>query len=194
MTVAIIAFDDFTDIDVFFLWDLLNRVNQPTWQVKILADKPEVISATGIKLTVHGQLEEAATADAVLFSSGIGTRVKMNDTTFLSRLTLSPKSQLIGSMCSGSLLLASLGLLDNLKATTYPTSKTLLESLGVEVVEEAFVQQGNMATAAGCLAAQYLVGWVIEALIGPEEREAVLRQVQPVGEGMFFEKAAATPV
>lgn len=191
MTVAIIAFDDFTDIDVFFLWDLLNRVNHPHWQVKILADKPEVVSATGIKLAVHGVLEEAATADAVLFSSGIGTRAKMKDANFLARLTLSSEKQLIGSMCSGSLLLASLGLLENLKATTYPTSKMLLESLGVEVVEEAFVQQGNIATAAGCLAAQYLVGWVIETLISPAEREAVIRQVQPVGEGMFFEKAEA---
>jgi hypothetical protein len=54
-------------------------------------------------------------------------------------------------------------------------------------VERPFVRQGHVATAAGCLAAQYLVGWVIEEKFGRVRREDVLRSVQPVGEGLSFD-------
>ena len=92
-------------------------------------------------------------------------------------------------MCSGALILAALGLLEGKSATTYPTAKGMLEGFGVEVVERPFVAEGNVATAAGCLAVQYLVGWVIERTVGPEARADVLRSVQPVGEGLSFAEA-----
>ena len=63
---------------------------------------------------------------------------------------------MIRSMCTGAAILVKLGLLDGLAATTYPTSVPLLEWLGVTVVEEPIVVHDNIATAAGCLAAQDL--------------------------------------
>ena len=59
--------------------------------------------------------------------------------------------------------------------------------MGVEVVEKPFVEQGNIGTAGGCLAQQYLVGWVIEKLADRDWSELVLRSIQPVGEGLFFD-------
>ena len=58
--------------------------------------------------------------------------------------------------------------------------------MGVKVVEEPFVREGNVATAAGCLAAQYLAGWVLEELLGAEESKRALKLIQPVGEGLSF--------
>jgi len=194
LKISIIAFDDFTDIDVFFMWDLLNRVNHPDWKVQILGDQCCHTSSTGLRLHTHGRLEEANTSDAVLFASGKGTRRKINDEPFLSAFNLDSSRQLIGSMCSGALILAALGLLEGKRATTYPTSKRLLESMYVTVVEEPFVREGNVATAAGCLAAQYLVGWVIEELIGKTERDAALKSIQPVGEGLMFADLEASEV
>jgi transcriptional regulator GlxA family with amidase domain len=189
MEAAIIAFDDYTDIDVFFLWDLLNRVREPGWRVRILGEADKHTSSTGIELRMHGHISESADSDVVLFTSGIGTRRKRVDAQFLAAFQLDPGRQLIGSMCSGALLLAALGLLQGKSATTYPTARDLLASTGVEVVERPFVREGNVATAAGCLAAQYLAGWVIEEKFGAAKREEVLRSVQPVGEGLFFSDA-----
>jgi transcriptional regulator GlxA family with amidase domain len=188
---SIIAFDDFTDIDVFFLWDLLNRVKEPGWQVRIVGDKPSHTSITGLTIPMHGPVTEANDSDIVLFASGMGTRRLIKDPDYLASLRFDPQRQLIGSMCSGALVLAALGLLTGKEATTYPTVKTTLEKYGVRVVERPFVRQGNIATAAGCLAAQYLVGWVVEEKFGKEQRENVLRSVQPVGEGLFFDDAEA---
>lgn len=189
MDAAIIAFDEFTDIDVFFLWDLLNRVQEPGWRVRILGESAKHSSSTGIELRMHGHISESAGCDVVLFSSGMGTRRKRTDPAFLSQFHLDPSRQLIGSMCSGALLLAALNLLQGKSATTYPTAKELLESTGVRVVERPFVREGNVATAAGCLAAQYLAGWVIEEKFGVAKREEVLRSIMPVGEGLFFSDA-----
>jgi transcriptional regulator GlxA family with amidase domain len=191
MRTTIIAFDDFTDIDVFFLWDLLNRVKDPGWEVRIVGDKTSHTSSTGITIPMHGHITEANDADVVLFASGMGTRRLVKDTEYLASFRIDPERQLIGSMCSGALILAALGLLDGKEATTYPTAKTALEKYGVRVVERPFVRQGNVATAAGCLAAQYLVGWVIEEKLGKERRDGVLRSVQPVGEGLSFDDADA---
>ena len=189
MKIAIVIFDKFTDVDLWLMWDLLNRVRLADWSVRILGERETHVSATGMSVTSHGRIEEANDADAVLFVSGAGTREKMVDVAWLDKFNLKPETQLIGSICSGSLILAALGLLEGKTATTYPTSKAALESFGVEVVEKPLVVNGNVATAGGCLALQHLAGWTIERLACKCWRDLVLKSVQPVGEGLFFDDA-----
>jgi transcriptional regulator GlxA family with amidase domain len=184
--IVLVAYDDYTDIDLIFLWDLLKRILVPTWSVRIVGDAPVHRSMTGLTVSVHGPIAEANDAHAVLLTSGKGNRVKIADPAYLAQFQLDPDKQLIGSICSGALLLAALGLLKGKRATTYPTAKKLLEGYGVTVVEEPFVKQGNVATAGGCLAAQYLAGWVIEELAGAEVAAAVIESCQPVGRGLAY--------
>jgi transcriptional regulator GlxA family with amidase domain len=190
MKISIIAFDNFTDIDLWFIWDLLNRVKNLKWEIKILGSSESHLSQTGIVIPMHGPLSEANNADVVLFISGPGTRKLITDSNFLASFNLNPEKQLIGSMCSGALILAALGILKpGDEATTYPTVKAQLETFGINVVEKAFVEQGNIATAAGCLSAQNLAGWVISKLAGEALKDTVLKSIQPVGQGLYFENA-----
>ncbi len=186
MKIAIVIFDKFTDVDLWLMWDLLNRVRVENWSVRILGERNSHISATGISVQAQGRIEEANDADAVLFISGQGTRERIVDENWLAKFHLNSDKQLIGSICSGSLILAKLGLLEGKTATTYPTSKVALESFGVEIVEKPFVVNGNVATAGGCLAQQYLIGWVVENLADKNWRDLILKSIQPVGEGLFF--------
>jgi transcriptional regulator GlxA family with amidase domain len=187
--IAIIVFDKFTDLDLWLMWDLLGRVRVPGWEVKILGENETHLSATNIEVKTHGRIEEANDADAVLFVSGRGTRDRIADESWLAKFDLNPEKQLIGSICSGSLILAKLGLLEGKTATTYPTSKAVLEGFGIEVIEKPFVAHDKTATAGGCLAQQYLIGWVIENLADKDLSELVLKSIQPVGEGLFFDDA-----
>ena len=189
MKIAIVIFDKFTDVDLWLMWDLLNRVRVPDWSVKILGEKDSHVSATGIPVATHARLEEANGADAVLFVSGQGTRDRIADENWLGKFRLDSEKQLIGSICSGSLILAKLGLLEGKTATTYPTSKAVLESFNVKVIEKPFIAHGKVATAGGCLAQQYLVGWVIENLADAKWKNLILKSIQPVGEGLFFADA-----
>jgi transcriptional regulator GlxA family with amidase domain len=183
MKVTLVAFDQFTDVDLFLPWDLFNRVllKRPDWSVRIVGTQPTHTSVTGLTVPVHGLIEECNDADIVFFGSGAGSRKLITDREYLARYQLNPDRQLIGSMCSGALLLAALGLLTNKTATTYPSARPALESFGVTVVDEPLVVHGNVATAAGCLAALDLVGWMLEQADGPALREAVLASVQPAG-------------
>ena len=187
MEIAIVAFERFTDIDVFMPWDLLNRARTAgarDWRVRILGKTSYVTSVAGLTIPTHGRLEETATSDAVLFGSGVGVEDCIRDPDFLDALHLDETSQLIGSMCAGAIILAEKGLLKGRRATTYPTYfDRLAQYEGVQPVHEPFVRQGNVATAGGCLAAQLLCNWVMETLGSAELSDAVLASILPVGEG-----------
>lgn len=183
---VIIAFDNFTDIDVFLPWDLLNRVKirDKSFAIKIIGTAPSHRSSCGIDVATHGLLEEAKDADLVFFASGRGAREACKDAAFLQRLQLNSNEQLICSICSGALILAALGHLDGLTATTYPSAAEALRGFGVEVLEDKhLVTHGNIATAAGCLAAVDLMSWAIEKIYNTEMKEAVIASVLPVGQG-----------
>ena len=190
MDLALITFDQFTDVDLFLPWDLLHRPREESWTIRILGTADEHVSATGLPVRTHGTIDEAADADVVVFGSGRGVRHRLADPDWLGRLQLDPERQLIGAMCAGSLVLAALGLLDGLTATTYPTATAELEAYGVTVVERPFVRHGNVATAAGCLAAQALTGWIITTLLGETAAARALTAIQPLGEGLSFADGA----
>lgn len=186
MKICIVCFDDFTDIDVFLPWDLLSRVrlvgNVKDWEVRLVGTKAVHTSVAGLTIPMSGTMEEIKESDAVIFASGPGVQRLICDSDYLNELKLNLDKQLIGSMCSGALILGALGLLTGKRATTYPTVMKQLSNYDVQVVEERFVNIGNISTAAGCLAAQDLVSWVIESLVGEEAVNQVLESVQPVGE------------
>jgi len=181
--IALVAFDDFTDIDIHLAWDLLNRAEVPDWTVEIVGSARSHRSATGLELEPHAGLDACRRADAVLFGSGRGSRECIASREFLGSFSLDPQRQLIGSQCSGALILAALGLLEGMPATTHPRARAELEALGVRVIDAPLVVRGNVATAGGCLAAVYLASWVLERLAGQEQRDAVLRSVAPVAQG-----------
>ena len=181
------VFDQFTDIDVFLPWDLFNRIRliEKDCRVKFIGTKPTHRSICGIDLTMHGSIEEAKAADIVFFASGSGTRTLYRDQEYLNRFELNPERQIICSMCSGALILAGLGLLKGITATTYPTAIDALKEMGVSVIEDQhLVVHGNIATAAGCLAAIDLLKWCIRKTFNETIEEAVIASVLPVGQGL----------
>ena len=85
------------------------------------------------------------------------------------------------------MLLASRGVRGGTRAAAYRSAKPIMEQYGGEVVEDKSGIDGNIGSAGGCRAPQYLAGWVIERLVGRAISEAVITSCQPVGEGLRFE-------
>lgn len=186
MKAVIVAFDRFTDVDVFLPWDLLNRVRfrDKDFSVRIVGPSTTHRSVCGLELPMHADLEECNFADLVYFSSGPGTREFIKNDALLKRFRLDPNNQIICSMCSGALILAALGILKGISATTYPTAVEELRGFGIEVeTAKHLVTHGNIGTAAGCLAAVDLMGWAIEKMYDPKVRQDVIASVLPVGLG-----------
>lgn len=151
------------------------------WDVQLLGTDDTHISMAGLRIQMTGNISEIPSADAVIFASGKGVQNLFENQQYLNRINLNTNSQLIGSMCSGALILGAKGLLAGLKATTYPSAVEQLQKFDVDVIEQSFVNIGNISTAAGCFAAQDLSAWIIKTLVNEEMVNTVLESVKPVG-------------
>jgi transcriptional regulator GlxA family with amidase domain len=182
MHIAILTFQGFNELDSFVALGVLNRIKKPDWRVTICCPEPIVTSMNGITVHAQSDLTEVASADAVIIGSGIKTREVVNDASIMSALRLNPNRQLIGAQCSGTLVLAKLGLLGAVLACTDLTTKPWVQEAGVEVLNQPFYASGNVATAGGCFSAPYLAAWIIARTEGEEAARAALHYVAPVGE------------
>lgn len=182
MHIAILTFDGFNELDSLIALGILNRVKKPDWRVSIACPAARVTSMNGVVIEAQATLSEACAADAVIVGSGVQTREVVADAALMAQLRLDPARQLLGAQCSGTLVLAKLGLLDGLPACTDLTTKPWVQEAGVDVLNQPFVARGNVATAGGCLASQYLAAWVIARLEGVEAAQSAMHYVAPVGE------------
>ena len=192
MHIAILTFDGFNELDSFIALGILNRVKAPGWRVSLACPTAAVTSMNGVTVQAMCTLEQACEADVVLVGSGLQTRDIARDAGLMARLQFDPARQLLGAQCSGTLLLAKLGLLGRLPACTYLLSKPWVQEAGVEVLNQPFHAEGNLATAGGCLASVYLAAWVIARLQGLDAARSALHYVAPVGEkALYVDRAIA---
>ncbi len=190
MQIAVLTFDGFNELDSFIAAGILNRMKAKGWQAQIASPTPEVTSMNGVTIKRQQPLEFAAAADAVLIGSGIKTRELAADADLMAQIRLDPTRQIIGAQCSGTLTLARLGLVGNLPACTDLTTKPWVIEAGVDVLDAPFVAHGNVATAGGCMASQYLAAWIIARLASVKDAEEAIHYVAPVGEKAAYVEAA----
>lgn len=183
MHIAILTFEGYNELDSLIAFGVLNRIRKADWRVSIASPStPRVHSRGGLVVEAHLSLDEANAADAVVVGSGGRTRELVADDELMTRLQLDPGRQLIGGQCSGTLILAKLGLLAGLPACTDSVTKPWVQEAGIKVLEQAFFAKENVATAGGCLSSVYLAAWIIARLDGVEAATHALHYVAPVGE------------
>lgn len=182
MHITILTFQGFNELDSFIALGLLNRIKKPDWKVTICCPEPMVTSMNGVTVHAQSRLADARTADAVIVGSGIKTREVVNDAALMAELQLDPSRQLIAAQCSGTLVLAKLGILGAVPACTDLTTKPWVLEAGVDVLNQPFFAKGNVATAGGCFASPYLAAWIIARTEGEEAARQALHYVAPVGE------------
>ncbi len=196
MHISILTFDGFNDLDSLVALGMLNRIallGDTDWRVRIASPTARVTSMNGLTIDAHEDLSQLAKADAVLIGSGMKTREVANTPALMEQLHgIDPTRQLLAAQCSGTYLLGRLGLLGGTPACTDLTSKPWVVESGVDVVPRAFAARGNVATAGGCLASQYLVAWLIARLKDVDAAREVLHYFAPVGEKQeFIDRALA---
>ncbi len=190
MHIAILTFDGYNELDSLIALGILNRIKKPNWRVSIAAPTLHVESMNGVILKRHISLRDANNADAVIIGSGMQTRNIVFDESVMAQLQFDPSRQLLGAQCSGTLVLAKLGLLQTVPACTDLTTKPWVQEAGVEVLDQPFFARENLATAGGCLASQYLAAWIIARIEGIESAENAIHYVAPVGEKEDYVKRA----
>jgi transcriptional regulator GlxA family with amidase domain len=182
MHIAILTFEGFNELDSLIALGILNRARMPGWRVSIACPAERVRSMNGVIIESQMTLEEACAADAIVVGSGTQTREVVENADLMSRLRLDPSRQVLAAQCSGTLILAKLGVLKGVPACTDLTTKPWVQAAGVQVLNQPFYAEGNLATAGGCLASQYLAAWIIARTQGAAAAQEALHYVAPVGE------------
>ena len=184
MLISILTFQGFNELDSFIALGILNRIKKPNWRVEICCPEDSVTSMNGVTVLAQSRLERLHLSDAVIVGSGMQTREVVKNPEIMQQLQigLDPNKQLIGAQCSGTLILAQLGLLGQIPACTDLITKPWVQESGVNVLNTPFYAENNIATAGGCLASQYLAAWIIAKTQGLEAAKEAMHYVAPVGE------------
>jgi transcriptional regulator GlxA family with amidase domain len=185
--VAILLFDDVEVLDfagpfeVFAVTDEL--CGYETFNVFTVADGVGTVRArNGLKVVPHFTLEQCPPPHVLIIPGGFGTRALLRKPAFLEWVRIRVRTaELTMSVCTGALVLAQLGLLDGLKATTHHECLGLLRELapGAEIVDnERFVDNGAILTAAGISAGIDCSLHVVQRLVGADAATATARYME----------------
>jgi len=138
--------------------------------------------------------------DTLLVAGGLGTRSALDDRTLIGGIRrLAPRVRRLGSVCSGSFLLAEAGLLDGRRATTHWMWCDSLAQRYPRVQvdpDPIFVRDGNVWTSAGVTAGMDLALALVEDDLGRDialhtARQMVLFLRRPGGQSQFSAQLAA---
>ncbi len=150
MLIAIVLYDRFTALDAIGPYEVLSRL--PGASVTFAASEAGPITTDNGMLTVIAEtaLREVSEPDIILVPGGPGEVAARSGRSVLDWLKKADEtSTWTTSVCTGSLILASAGLLDGRRATTHWLALETLVRLGAVPVRERIAFDGKMVTAAG---------------------------------------------
>jgi len=88
------------------------------------------------------------------------------------------RAQIVAGVCTGTMLLASAGLLDGRRATTHAAVLAELAQQGVTAVEERVVDEGDVVTCAGVTSGIDLALQLVEREMGAGEAAAIATAIE----------------
>lgn len=153
-TVGILVFDGVEVLDFAGPFEVFATSRRPNsellFSVKTIGLNSSVTATGGLKVLPEQLLDESDTPEILIVPGGMGTRPLFASgrlDSFLQACT----SNLIASVCTGSILLARAGLLDVLRATTHFRAYEYLERFpGIEIDREArWTESPRIWTSAG---------------------------------------------
>jgi transcriptional regulator GlxA family with amidase domain len=192
--VGILVFDGVAVLDLAGPFEVLSRTRlepgtesrrteeSAPFDVFTVAKTREPVTATGgLVVMPRHSFADAPHIDLLLVPGGFGTRPVLQDAETIDWIRRSAASaERVASVCTGALVLARAGLLDNRRATTHWGSFGLLASLGHNITvdrEARFVDDGVL-TSAGVASGMDLAFHVVETFFGKEVADETARYIE----------------
>ena len=152
------------------------------FHVFTVARSTDLVTATGgLGVQPRHSFEDAPAIDLLIVPGGFGTRPLLQEAETIDWIrSTAGAARKTASVCTGALLLARAGLLDNRRATTHWGAFGLLASLGKNITvdrESRFVDDGVM-TSAGVASGIDMAFHVVEALFGKDVADETARYIE----------------
>ncbi|SFB21756.1 MULTISPECIES: DJ-1/PfpI family protein [unclassified Bacillus (in: firmicutes)] len=188
MKIIIYLYDGITMLDAIGPYEVLRNMTDA--EVFFVAERIGEIKADSgfINVNVKHSIYEMKEADILVIpGSTIGFINEMKNEKILKWIKEVDKStKWTTSVCSGSLLLASAGLLDGLKATSHWKPINLLSDYGAIPTRERVVEQGKYITAAGVSAGIDMALFLANKIVGEDEAKAIQLTIEYDPQPLFY--------
>lgn len=149
-TIALLMFPELTLLDLVGPLQVLKGLPAPFRTVVVGERIESMATDTGLALIPEKRLEEIPSPFAVIVPGGPGSVAAMGNEAIQGYLRATGASaEIVGSVCTGALILAATGLLEGRRATTHWAYATELEKLGARYVRERSVEDGKFITGGG---------------------------------------------
>jgi transcriptional regulator GlxA family with amidase domain len=211
-TIAVLAYPGVQILDVTGPLEVFARASEvavergrtpaPPYRIEVLAPHPGALrSASGIGLVADRAFARVTGGiDTLLVAGGrSGTAAMMREPTVLAWLRrMAPRVRRLGSVCSGTFILAAAGLLDGRRVTTHWAAADLFRRTFPQVELDAdpiFVRDGDIYSSAGVTAGMDLALALVEDDLGRDvaletARGLVLFLRRPGGQSQFSAQLA----
>ncbi|MEM8545566.1 MAG: DJ-1/PfpI family protein [Cyanobacteria bacterium P01_H01_bin.119] len=182
LTVGILIFPDVEVLDFAGPFEVFSRTrltpgvasrrsdSSAPFEVFTVAKRADPIRAVGgLQIIPEYDFAAAPKIDLLVVPGGFGTRALLQDADALNWIiAVSAGAQQVTSVCTGALLLAKLGLLNNKRATTHWGAYDALAELdaSITVERDRRVVHDGIFTSAGVAAGMDMAFAVVEALLG----------------------------
>lgn len=185
--VSILLFDEVEVLDFagpFEVFAVADELAQGTlFEVRTVGVKPGLVRArNGLRVQPDLALAQAGDCDILVVPGGFGTRALLGDDVVLNWIQeRSYRAEITLSVCTGALLLAKMGLLDRLVATTHHELLGMLRTLApLARVDPSrrFHDNGRIVTAAGISAGIDASLHLVERLAGKDHAEKTARYME----------------
>jgi transcriptional regulator GlxA family with amidase domain len=186
-TVAILIFPEVEVLDFcgpFEVFSVAGHLSDPpAFQVLLVSERSgPILARHGLSVNPHCQLANCPHPELLLIPGGQGTRSEMHNHVLTDWIaSLSKKTELLMSVCTGAFLLAKARVLDGLEATTHHASLDLLRELAPSTIvhaERRFVDNGRVLCSAGIAAGIDMSLHVVARLLGKEHAIKTARHME----------------
>ena len=187
-TIGIVVYPGMEELDfvgpleVFGAMTTLDRA----WQVATIAESAGPVEGSyGLSVNPNHTFADAPPLDVILVPGGMGSRREVDNPRMIDFVRKAGRNaSYLTSVCTGAFILHRAGFLSGKRAITHWGAVEWLRQLGdVEVVQERFVQDGNVITSAGVSAgidmALYLVSLLKDAATATNVQKIMEYYPQP---------------
>jgi transcriptional regulator GlxA family with amidase domain len=196
-TFGILLFPDAEELDFVGPWEVLTSYakyfDQTSRALTVAQTHEPVLANKGMRFVPDYAFDDCPPLDVLLVPGGQGTRVEVDNEPLMAFVRrVGERAEWVTSVCTGAFVLRKAGFLAGRRATTHwAVLDNLREDPQITVVQERFVHDGNVITAAGVSAGIDMALYLVGLLGGPQVARDVQTFIEYYPEPPYAEQQVA---
>jgi len=171
--IVILLFDGYAALDVIGPYEVLSRL--PGAKIYFTGyEKKGYKDTYGLELKADYSIDEISEVNILLIPGGFGIDDLLGNKEVVDWVRkIDRTTSWTVAVCSGSLMLAEAGILDNKNCTTHWRRKEQLKKYKVHIKDDRFVQDGKIITSAGVSAGIDMALYLVSKVAGDDAAKII---------------------